>query len=243
LIFVFPEGGETQGAARTTSNDQFFIRLGQALNKSLVEMTEDGFVYRVDMRLRPFGDAGPLAVSFAGIEHYYEVHGRAWERYALVKARAMAGDKREAEYLFSILRPFVFRRYVDFSAMESLRELKQMIAAEVAKKGMQENVKLGPGGIREIEFIVQAFQLVHGGRDKALQGRSLLPTLALLLERDYIDQEAHDGLRAAYIFLRRAENRLQMWMDQQTHALPTQAEQQQALAESIGVCRLCGLYG
>jgi glutamate-ammonia-ligase adenylyltransferase len=234
LIFVFPEGGETQGAARTTSNDQFFIRLGQALNKSLVEMTEDGFVYRVDMRLRPFGDAGPLAVSFAGIEHYYEVHGRAWERYALVKARAMAGDKREAEYLFSILRPFVFRRYVDFSAMESLRELKQMIAAEVAKKGMQENVKLGPGGIREIEFIVQAFQLVHGGRDKALQGRSLLPTLALLLERDYIDQEAHDGLRAAYIFLRRAENRLQMWMDQQTHALPTQAEQQQALAESMG---------
>lgn len=234
LIFVYPEGGETQGAARSLPNNEFFVRLGQALNKSLVEMTEDGFVYRVDMRLRPFGDAGSLAVSFAGIEHYYEVHGRAWERYALVKARAMAGDRTQAQYLFSILRPFVFRRYVDFSAMESLRELKQMIAAEVNKKGMQENVKLGPGGIREIEFIVQAFQLVHGGRDKALQGRSLLPTLDLLLERDYLDAEAHGGLRVAYRFLRRAENRLQMWMDQQTHALPTQPEQQQALAESMG---------
>lgn len=234
LIFVYPEAGETQGEGRAISNDQFFVRLGQALNKSLVEVTEDGFVYRVDMRLRPFGDAGPLAISFAGIEHYYEIHGRAWERYALVKARAMAGDKEEAQYLFNILRPFVYRRYVDFSAMESLRELKRMITVEVNKKGMQDNIKLGPGGIREIEFIVQAFQLVHGGRDRALQGRSLMPTLSLLLERGFVEPDAHDGLMAAYRFLRRSENRLQMWMDQQAHSLPGEGHQQAMLAQSMG---------
>ncbi|WP_373019445.1 bifunctional [glutamate--ammonia ligase]-adenylyl-L-tyrosine phosphorylase/[glutamate--ammonia-ligase] adenylyltransferase [Thiomicrorhabdus sp.] len=234
LIFVYPESGETQGARKSISNDQFFVRLGQALNKSLVEVTEDGFVYRVDMRLRPFGDAGPLASSFAGIEHYYEIHGRAWERYALVKARAMAGDKQEAQQLFNILRPFVYRRYVDFSAMESLRELKQMISAEVKKKGMQDNVKLGPGGIREIEFIVQAFQLVHGGRDRNLQGRSLMPMMQQLLSLGFIDQDVYDGLMTAYIFLRRAENRLQEWMDQQTHELPVSEQQQLVLANSMG---------
>ncbi|HHS99621.1 MAG TPA: bifunctional [glutamate--ammonia ligase]-adenylyl-L-tyrosine phosphorylase/[glutamate--ammonia-ligase] adenylyltransferase [Thiomicrospira sp.] len=234
LIFVFPEQGKTEGAARSIPNDQFFIRLGQALNKSLVDYTEDGFVYRVDMRLRPFGDAGPLAVSFSGMEHYYEIHGRAWERYALVKARAMAGDPDEAEYLFSILRPFVYRRYVDFSAMESLRELKQMIMAEVQKKGMQQNVKLGPGGIREIEFITQAFQLVHGGRERSLQGRQLMPMLAYLLERGFLDQTEHDGLLSAYVFLRRAENRLQEWNDQQTHDLPKEEVQQLCLANSMG---------
>ena len=234
LIFAYPEHGNTQGASRSIPNEQFFIRLGQALNKSLVDYTEDGFVYRVDMRLRPFGDAGPLAVSFAGLEHYYELHGRAWERYALVKARAMAGDKQECEYMFSILKPFVYRRYVDFSAMESLRELKQMIMLEVQKKGMLQNIKLGPGGIREVEFIVQAFQLVHGGRDYGLQGRRLIPTLAHLLERDFIEQNEHDKLLDAYVLLRRAENRLQEWNDQQTHDLPSDETQQGYLANSMG---------
>ncbi len=234
LIFTYPEGGETQGAARSVSNDQFFLRLGQALNKSLVEITEDGFVYRVDMRLRPFGDAGPLASNFTSLEHYYEIHGRAWERYALVKARIMAGDKNQGEELFNILRPFVYRRYVDFSAMDSLRELKAMIAEQVAKKGMQNNIKLGAGGIREIEFIAQAFQLVHGGRLPALQTRSLLTALSELLEHDFLDQENYDSLVAAYRFLRTAENRLQMWNDQQTHDLPVNENQQNLLAESMG---------
>lgn len=234
LIFAYPEHGATQGASRSIPNEQFFIRLGQALNKSLVDYTEDGFVYRVDMRLRPFGDSGPLAVSFAGLEHYYELHGRAWERYALVKARAMAGDKDESKYMFDILRPFVYRRYVDFSAMESLRELKQMIMVEVQKKGMLQNVKLGPGGIREVEFIVQAFQLVHGGRDHGLQGRRLIPMLAHLLERGFIQKKEHDALLEAYVFLRRAENRLQEWNDQQTHDLPSDEHQQVCLAESMG---------
>ncbi|MCF6253831.1 MAG: bifunctional [glutamate--ammonia ligase]-adenylyl-L-tyrosine phosphorylase/[glutamate--ammonia-ligase] adenylyltransferase, partial [Thiomicrorhabdus sp.] len=236
---VYPEGGETkmaegQAARRATSNDQFFTRLGQAMNRSLVEMTEDGFVYRVDMRLRPFGDGGSLAISFSGMEHYYEIHGRAWERYALVKGRVIAGDLEEAATLFDILRPFVYRRYVDFTAMDSLRELKQMIAAQVKKKGMEDNIKLGRGGIREIEFIAQAFQLIHGGRDKALQTRSLLPTLDLLVERNFLDEAAYSLLKNAYKFLRRAENRLQMWRDEQTHDLPASAEQQLILAQSMG---------
>lgn len=234
LIFAFPERGETQGAARSTSNDQFFIRLGQALNKSLAEMTADGIVYRVDMRLRPFGDAGPLAVSFSGLEHYYEIHGRAWERYALVKARVMAGDKAKGEELFSILRPFVYRRYVDFSAMDSLRDLKRQIAEQVAKKGMEENVKLGSGGIREIEFIAQSFQLVHGGRELALQERSLMPVLKVLKGHEFIDAEVYSKLLDAYRFLRVTENRIQMWNDQQAHDLPTDEKQQLALANSMG---------
>ncbi|QKI89708.1 bifunctional [glutamate--ammonia ligase]-adenylyl-L-tyrosine phosphorylase/[glutamate--ammonia-ligase] adenylyltransferase [Thiomicrorhabdus xiamenensis] len=233
LIFAYPERGQTNGA-RKVSNEEFFVRLGQAMNKSLVEVTGDGFVYRVDMRLRPFGDAGTLAVSFSALEHYYEVHGRAWERYALVKARVMAGESEQAAELFEVLRPFVYRRYVDFTAMDSLRDLKRMIRDQVNKKGMLDNIKLGPGGIREVEFIVQAFQLVHGGRDRALQGRQLLPMLALLEERGFLDAEVAEKLRQAYRFLRRAENRLQMWNDLQTHDLPQNPEQQQSLAESMG---------
>lgn len=233
LIFVYPEAGSTNGP-RQISNDQFFGKLGQALNKSLTEMTEDGIVYRVDMRLRPFGDAGPLAISFAGMEHYYEAHGRAWERYALVKARAIAGPADSAEELFDILRPFVYRRYVDYTAMDSLRDLKRMIMAEVRKKGMESNVKLGRGGIREIEFIVQAFQLVHGGRDRNLQGRQLLPTLDYLASQGYIAPDDATQLARAYAFLRLTENRLQAWNDQQTHDLPTQEYQQLMLAQSMG---------
>ena len=234
LIFVYPEQGRTEGAERSIPNDQFFVRLGQALNKSLVDYTEDGFVYRVDMRLRPFGEAGPLAISFSGIERYYELHGRAWERYALIKARALTGDKKQADYLFGILKPFIYRRYVDFSAMESLRELKRMILLEVKKKGMEQNIKLGPGGIREVEFIAQAFQLVHGGRNRSLRCRQLMPTLDYLLSSGHLEQAEYEGLMAAYIFLRRAENRLQEWNDQQTHDLPKDENQQLILARSMG---------
>lgn len=234
LIFVYPEKGQTQGGPRSIPNDQFFTRLGQAVNKSLTELTHDGMVYRVDMRLRPFGQSGPLAVSFTEMENYYQIHGRAWERYALVKARVIAGDPQKGAELFEILRPFIYRKYVDFSAIESLRELKMMINAEVKKKDKHRNIKLGPGGIREIEFIVQAFQLVHGGRDPLLQGRQLMPMLQTLAERQYIDAEPQKGLLEAYCFLRRAENRLQEWNDQQTHDLPTEANQQMALANSMG---------
>lgn len=233
LIYLYEEKGYTDGK-KYISNDEFFSKLGLALNKSLTELTSEGMVYRVDMRLRPFGEVGPLAISFAGAEHYYEVHGRAWERYALVKARAIAGDKNKAKTLFDILRPFVYRRYVDYTAMDSLRDLKRMIAAEVRKKGMENNLKLGRGGIREIEFIVQAFQLVHGGRDKPLQAQTLLPILSYLADQDYIAQQDADNLREAYVFLRRAENRIQEWGDQQAHSLPDDIRQQKALAEAMG---------
>lgn len=239
LIFTYDEPGQTQGGRKSVSNEEFFTRLGKALNKSLVDFTGDGFVYRVDMRLRPFGDSGPLVSSFTGLEHYYEIHGRAWERYALVKARVIAASKNgsnkdTSQDLFDVLRPFVYRRYVDFTAMDSLRELKRMISAQVAKKGMQNNIKLGPGGIREVEFIVQAFQLVHGGRDQELQGRKLLPTLKYLLQAGFIESQQYQGLQSAYYFLRRCENRVQEWNDQQAHDLPEMPEQQGYLAESMG---------
>ena len=235
LIFAYPEKGyATNERGRETSNDQFFIKLGQALNKSLTEFSAFGTVYRVDMRLRPFGDSGPLAVSFAELENYYEIHGRAWERYALVKARIIAGDKSKGEELFEILRPFVYRKYVDFTAIESLRELKMMINAEVQKKDKQNNIKLGRGGIREIEFITQAFQLVHGGRDTDLQGRELMPMLNTLAEKRFISPENRDKLQQAYLFLRDAENRLQEWNDQQTHDLPSETNQQELMAASLG---------
>ncbi|BBP44046.1 bifunctional [glutamate--ammonia ligase]-adenylyl-L-tyrosine phosphorylase/[glutamate--ammonia-ligase] adenylyltransferase [Thiosulfativibrio zosterae] len=237
MIYVYPERGNTQGGRTQMDNEQFFIRLAQAMNKSLADYSADGFVYRVDMRLRPFGTQGPLAVSFSGMENYYALHGRAWERYALVKARLMAGDVEQGKELFDILRPFVYRKYVDFTALDSLRDLKMQIEAQVVKKGMQDNLKLGPGGIREIEFIVQAFQLIHGGRMPQLQGRSLLPMLQAVQEAGFLTPQVTDALRQAYLFLRRAENRIQIWSDQQAHSLPTDAEQLNHLANAMGFAK------
>lgn len=235
LIFAYPEKGYAVNlSGKETSNSQFFIRLGQALNKSLTECTEDGFVYRVDMRLRPFGNTGPLAVSFNELENYYATHGRAWERYALVKARIIAGDITKGQQLFEILRPFVYRKYIDFSSIDSLRDLKQMIHVEVVKKEMFNNLKLGRGGIREIEFIVQSFQLVNGGRDKLLQSTSLLKTLHYCIDKKYLSVQQVAGLEEAYLFLRKVENRLQQWDDQQTHDLPSTDEQQHLLSLSMG---------
>lgn len=235
LILAYPEKGYARNErGRETPNDQFFIKLGQALNKSLTEFSAHGPVYRVDMRLRPFGNSGPLAVSFSELENYYEIHGRAWERYALVKARVVAGDFEKGQELFEILRPFVYRKYVDFTAVESLRELKTMINAEVQKKDKQNNLKLGRGGIREIEFITQAFQLIHGGRDTDLQGRELVPMLHTLAQKRLIAQATKDKLIEAYLFLRDAENRVQEWNDQQTHELPVDEKQQVLMAESLG---------
>ncbi len=235
LIFTYPEKGyATNEKGKQTDNEQFFIRLGQAVNKSLTEVTADGFVYRVDMRLRPFGNTGPLAVSFNEVENYYAMHGRAWERYALVKARVIAGDEDKGRELFDILRPFVYRKYIDFSSLDSLRELKTMIHAEVVKKEMHDNIKLGRGGIREIEFIIQVFQLINGGRDKNLQSQSLLKTLQVCTKNNYLSEQESSSLKSAYIFLRKAENRIQEWNDQQIHDLPKNEQQQQVLATTMG---------
>ena len=181
LIFTYPENGETQGARRSIANAQFFTRLGQRIIKALDQQTFDGFCYRVDMRLRPFGESGPLVMSYAALEDYYQEQGRDWERYAMVKARVM-GSEMYPEYqeLRKMLRPFVFRRYIDFSAIQSLRRMKSMISSEVRRRGLSNNIKLGSGGIREVEFIAQVFQLIRGGREPSLRGRGLLETLTAI---------------------------------------------------------------
>jgi len=220
LIFAYPERGQTQGGRRVIENSAFFTKLGQRLIAALHQITVDGFVYRVDMRLRPFGDSGPLVSTFNSIEDYYQTHGREWERYAMVKARVIGAEGEYKEELESMLRPFVFRRYIDFSAIESLRKMKAMISAEVRRKGLKDNIKLGMGGIREIEFVAQAFQLIHGGRNAQLQCKSLQETLHVLAELEILPKERIDCLLHSYQFLRAVENILQQIGDQQTQTLP-----------------------
>ncbi|MBD2795824.1 bifunctional [glutamate--ammonia ligase]-adenylyl-L-tyrosine phosphorylase/[glutamate--ammonia-ligase] adenylyltransferase [Xenorhabdus sp. 18] len=231
LIFAYPENGVTQGGRREMDNSQFFTRLGQKLIKTLDQQTVDGFVYRVDMRLRPFGDSGPLVFSFPALEDYYQEQGRDWERYALVKARIMGNDDQAyCQELRQMLRPFVFRRYIDFSAIQSLRNMKGMIEREVRRRGLKENIKLGAGGIREIEFITQVFQLIRGGREPSLQSRSLLPTLKAIGDLALLPPEPLQQLEESYLFLRRFENLLQSIRDQQTQTLPDNALDRARLA-------------
>ena len=234
LIFAYPEEGETRGVKPWISNYEFFTNLGRRLIRAIGANRADGFVFRVDMRLRPFGESGALASSFDAMEDYYQIHGRSWERYAWIKGREVAGDSAAGEQLLSILRPFIYRRYFDYSAFESLREMKQMIARQVRKKGMSDDVKLGPGGIREIEFIGQAFQLVRGGAEPELQIRPLLRVLPLLKQRGELTGQQHQKLTEAYLFLRNTEHRIQEYEDRQTQRLPAQYEQRQLLAESMG---------
>ena len=219
LIFTYPEQGETIGARRILDNQQFFTRLGQKLITALDQKTADGFVYRVDMRLRPFGESGPLVMSFSAMEDYYQEQGRDWERYAMLKARLLGNSPYHQE-LINTLRPFVYRRYIDFSVIESLRRMKAMIAQEVRRKNLVNNIKLGAGGIREIEFIVQVFQLIRGGRVKELQQRYLLSVLPILVNEGELSTNSKDVLESAYRFLRRVENIIQALNDQQTQTLP-----------------------
>ncbi len=229
LIFAFPENGETDGE-RQLSNQEFFTRVGKKLIQVLDNTTADGFVFRVDMRLRPFGSVGPLACSFEAMETYYQDQGREWERYAMVKARVVAGDQVAGAELMQLLRPFVYRKYIDFSAFESLREMKALINREVKLKNRQQNVKLGAGGIREVEFIAQAFQLIRGGRDPRLQQRELNRILPLLPECIGMPQQVVDELLEAYAFLRNTEHALQALADRQTQELPHDALAQARLA-------------
>ncbi|CZF83940.1 Glutamate-ammonia-ligase adenylyltransferase [Grimontia celer] len=235
LIFTYPENGETQGARRSIANAQFFTRLGQRLIKALDQQTYDGFCYRVDMRLRPFGDSGPLVMSFAALEDYYQEQGRDWERYAMIKARVM-GKEQFACYqtLRQMLRPFVFRRYIDFSAIQSLRRMKAMIRSEVRRRGLTDNIKLGAGGIREIEFIVQSFQLIRGGRDPILRKRGLFITLNAIRELELLPEKEADTLEASYRYLRRVENLLQAIGDKQTQTLPDNDRDRLRLAVAMG---------
>ncbi|EGQ8045636.1 bifunctional [glutamate--ammonia ligase]-adenylyl-L-tyrosine phosphorylase/[glutamate--ammonia-ligase] adenylyltransferase [Vibrio parahaemolyticus] len=221
LIFTYPENGETQGARRSIANAQFFTRLGQRIIKALDQQTYDGFCYRVDMRLRPFGESGPLVMSYAALEDYYQEQGRDWERYAMIKARVM-GCEMYPQYqeLRKMLRPFVFRRYIDFSAIQSLRRMKSMISSEVRRRGLTNNIKLGAGGIREIEFIAQVFQLIRGGREPSLRNRGLLETLNGIEDLALLTPQEVSNLEAAYKYLRQLENLLQAMADKQTQTLP-----------------------
>lgn len=230
LIFVYPEDGDT-GGTRVISNFEFFERLGKRIIRTLADVTEHGQVFRVDMRLRPNGDSGPLVCSFDALENYFITQGREWERYAWIKARPLNGE-RYAE-LEKIARPFVFRKYLDYGAFNAMRNLHAQIRREVARRDRANNVKIGPGGIREIEFIAQVFQLIRGGRDRGLQIRPTLKVLAQLAERGILSAEAVRELTEAYVFLRRLEHRLQFLDDAQTHDLPASPDDLALIAHAM----------
>ncbi len=237
LIFTYPDVGETVGGNKSLDNSKFFTRLGQRLIRALDEITLDGFVYRTDMRLRPFGDSGALVLSFAAMEDYYQEQGRDWERYAMIKARILGEDPNNInhKYLKQMLRPFVYRRYLDFGAIQSLRDMKYKISREVLRRGLVDNIKLGAGGIREIEFIVQTFQMIRGGRDKILQQRSLLAVLPQLASLNLLTEIQVARLQDAYLFLRHVENVLQAINDQQTQTLPSNETDRLRIAYALSL--------
>ncbi|WP_296946608.1 bifunctional [glutamate--ammonia ligase]-adenylyl-L-tyrosine phosphorylase/[glutamate--ammonia-ligase] adenylyltransferase [uncultured Massilia sp.] len=243
LIFVYPEDGETRPdrpGQKVLSNHEFFVRLGRKLIAALAEITEDGFTFRVDMALRPNGKSGPLAASLNMVEDYLIVQGREWERYAWVKARAVTGAAEDIAALDAIVRPFVFRRYLDFGVIDAIRNMHAQIRAEVNRQERlhperSHNVKLGRGGIREIEFLAQVFQLIRGGRDPALRERSTRLTLGLLAERELLTADVVERLLEAYTFLRNLEHRLQYLEDAQTHTLPPSPDDRATVARMMGM--------
>ncbi|MBV8062058.1 MAG: bifunctional [glutamate--ammonia ligase]-adenylyl-L-tyrosine phosphorylase/[glutamate--ammonia-ligase] adenylyltransferase [Nevskia sp.] len=233
LIFAFTDNGDTDGA-RGLSNAEYFAKLAQETGRLLSARTGDGFVFRVDTLLRPFGSVGAPAASVEAMELYYQEHGREWERYAMIKARPVAGDLDAGRALLESLRPFVYRRYLDFSALGALRELKALIDQDARKRGAEDNLKLGPGGIRELEFIVQLFQLIRGGQDARLRDNRLRPVLRYLGEAGHLPPATVAALDQAYVFLRRCENAVQFYADEQTHRLPQAPEARAALCAALG---------
>ncbi|WP_211947784.1 bifunctional [glutamate--ammonia ligase]-adenylyl-L-tyrosine phosphorylase/[glutamate--ammonia-ligase] adenylyltransferase [Cupriavidus yeoncheonensis] len=258
LIFLYDEDGETHGGSRSLSNHEYFIRLGRRLINLLADVTGDGYVFRVDMRLRPNGDAGPLACSLGMLEEYLVVQGREWERYAWIKGRVVSAldtphAQRTADLLARLTMPFVFRRYLDYGVIAAIRSLHAQIRSEAAKRsgglpghGVNQrsfNIKLGRGGIREIEFMAQVFQLIRGGQDPALRVRPTLEVLAVAVDRGLLPAAQAAQLADAYRFLRQLEHRLQYRDDAQTHHLPTTPEEQLAVAQMMGCADWPGLLG
>ncbi|WP_165725183.1 bifunctional [glutamate--ammonia ligase]-adenylyl-L-tyrosine phosphorylase/[glutamate--ammonia-ligase] adenylyltransferase [Pseudoalteromonas sp. SA25] len=229
LIFAYPRSTKTQGGRRSLEAQVFYTKVAQKLIASLNQATGDGQVFRVDMRLRPFGESGPLVMSFNAIEDYYQEQGRDWERYAMLKGRLIGTPNKYWDEFIKLLKPFVYRRYIDFSVIESLRKMKLMIAQEVRRKRLTNNIKLGAGGIREVEFIVQALQMVRGGREANLQTQSLLKALNELALNQVIDEQEASELKRNYLYLRKVEQYLQIFDDQQTQTLPDDELNQQRL--------------
>jgi [glutamine synthetase] adenylyltransferase / [glutamine synthetase]-adenylyl-L-tyrosine phosphorylase len=234
LIFAYPEAGHTRGTRTVKSNDEFFTKLCRRLLGVLGQVTVDGPLFRVDVRLRPYGENGPIVMNFESMETYYESQGREWERYAWIKGRCVAGDHEAGNSLLEALKPFIYRRYLDYGAFESLRDMKQMIALEVEKKGMQNNIKLGRGGIREIEFFGQAFQLIRGGVIPDLQEQQIQKVLKILVKEKIIFETTCEELLSSYEFLRNTEHRLQEFSDRQTHEIPSDPMDHLRLALSMG---------
>ncbi len=230
LVFVYPEEGETAGP-RVIANREYFDRLGRKVIAALNDVTADGYVFRVDMRLRPYGASGPLTTSFAGLEQYLVTQGRAWERYAWLKARPLTGTRHDE--LAALVSPFVYRKYLDYDAYEELRDIRRQIHDQGTRRDYADNVKLGEGGIREIEFVTQAHQMVRGGRERDLRVRGTLPALAALGARALLPLSSVEALRDAYVFLRNVEHRLQYRDDQQTHQLPQDPGERALLAEAM----------
>nr|WP_314228929.1 bifunctional [glutamate--ammonia ligase]-adenylyl-L-tyrosine phosphorylase/[glutamate--ammonia-ligase] adenylyltransferase [uncultured Kingella sp.] len=230
LIFTYPESGDTNGK-RERSNQEFFTKVGQKLIALLNDITADGQVFRIDMRLRPDGDSGALVASETALEQYLITQGREWERYAWCKARVVTPHAND---IAALVRPFVFRKYLDYNAYHAMRDLHRQIKQEVKKRGMENNIKLGAGGIREVEFIAQIFQMIRGGQNRSLQLKGTQETLAKLGEIGILPPDTVAQLLAAYRFLRNVEHRLQYWDDQQTQTLPDSPEQQTQLAISMG---------
>ena len=232
LIFAFDEQGETNGR-KCVDVQPFCIAWGQKIIYLLEHITADGFVFRVDMRLRPWGDGSALAISHAALEKYLSQHGREWERYAWIKARIVSGGVN-GDDLLAMTRPFVFRKYVDYTAFEAMREMKAMIEREVARRNIEDDIKLGAGGIREVEFIVQVFQLIYGGSKLELQDRQCLVSLKHLGEVGLLDDEAVVDLEDAYLFLRRVEHAIQALNDQQTQSLPSEIDPRNRIVATLG---------
>ena len=227
LIYIYPE----EGQAGKLSNHEYFTKLAQKLTQTISEHTAEGYVFRVDLRLRPYGDSGPVVSSFAMLEQYLLTQGREWERYAWIKARVLSGD---ANGLNELARPFVYRRYLDYGAIASMRDLHAQIRREVARRSLAENIKLGPGGIREIEFIAQVFQLIRGGKEANLQLRPTRATLEVIAARQLLPAEAVEQLQEAYALLRNLEHRLQYLDDAQTQALPESDADRALIAQAMG---------
>ena len=234
FICCYANDGELAGFGRL-SYSEFFARAVRLLSNCLGETTEDGFVYRVDLRLRPWGDSGPVALSHAGLEHYYQLHGREWEQYAMVKARIISGSEADRSYLKSILKPFVYRRYHDYRVFEGLASLKDKIDQQARSRGMQQNIKLGSGGIREIEFFIQAFQILKGGRNIQLQTTEIFTCFEVFEQQSIIPVKTVHDLKASYEYLRDLENKIQMLADQQTHSLPEDEISQNRIARALSV--------
>lgn len=234
LIFTYPRNVPTQGGRRSFEAQVFYTKVAQKLISALNQVTADGQVFRVDMRLRPFGESGPLVMSFAAMEDYYQDQGREWERYAMLKARPLGEENAYWDEFRQLLKPFVYRRYIDFSVIESLRKMKHLISQEVRRKGLVNNIKLGAGGIREVEFIVQALQMIRGGRDIDLQTPSIMEAMQVLTSLSILPEDVSDSLSKSYLFLRRVEQYLQAFDDQQTQTLPDTEIGQSRLAYLLG---------